>query len=119
MRFRSFLRSIAGLAFLLLFLLTAFARPALAQSDESSVIGGGHLSLAGATLLNGYLITAVTMCDVHRSTMTHVTPEVVPPKLLFPILQGASLASQSGRLLVLVLWGGISFVFALRWFRWT
>src|SRR5437660_1678346 len=35
------------------------------------------------------------------------------------ILQGTSLASQSGRLLVLVLWGGISFVLALRWFRWT
>jgi len=35
------------------------------------------------------------------------------------ILQGASLASQSGRLLVLVLWSGISFVLALRWFRWT
>ena len=35
------------------------------------------------------------------------------------ILQGASLASQSGRLLVLVLWGGISFALALRWFRWT
>jgi ABC-2 type transport system permease protein len=35
------------------------------------------------------------------------------------ILQGASLVSQSGRLLVLVLWGGISFVLALRWFRWT
>ena len=34
------------------------------------------------------------------------------------ILQGASLASQSGRLLVLVLWGGVSFVLALRWFRW-
>src|ERR1700687_1627449 len=54
---------------------------ALAQSDESSVSGGDHLSLAGATLLNGYLITAVTMCDVHRSTMTHITPEVVPPAL--------------------------------------
>ena len=35
------------------------------------------------------------------------------------ILQGASLASQSGRLLILALWGGISFVLALRWFRWT
>jgi len=35
------------------------------------------------------------------------------------ILEGASLASQSGRLLVLVLWGGISFLLALRWFRWT
>src|SRR5262249_24703170 len=39
----------------------------LAQSSESSVIGGDRLSLAGATILNGYLVTAVTMCDVHRS----------------------------------------------------
>jgi ABC-type polysaccharide/polyol phosphate export permease len=35
------------------------------------------------------------------------------------ILQGASLGSQAGRLLILALWGGISFVLALRWFRWT
>jgi 2-methylcitrate dehydratase PrpD len=53
----------------------------LAQSSESSVIGGDRLSLAGATILNGYLVTAVTMCDIHRSTLTHVTPEVVPPAL--------------------------------------
>ena len=54
---------------------------ALAQGTESSVIGGAPLSLVGATLFNGYLITAVTMCDVHRATMTHVTPEIVPPAL--------------------------------------
>ena len=53
----------------------------LAESRESSIIGGDRLSLAGATLLNGYLVTAVTMCDVHRPTLTHVTPEVVPPAL--------------------------------------
>jgi 2-methylcitrate dehydratase PrpD len=53
----------------------------LAQSSESSVIGGERLSLAGATLLNGYLVTAVTMCDVHRPTLTHITPEVMPPAL--------------------------------------
>jgi ABC-2 type transport system permease protein len=35
------------------------------------------------------------------------------------ILEGASLPSQSVRLLILALWGGISFVLALRWFRWT
>lgn len=35
------------------------------------------------------------------------------------ILEGSSLASQGGRLLVLVAWGAISFVLALRWFRWT
>jgi 2-methylcitrate dehydratase PrpD len=54
---------------------------ALAQSHESTVIGGDRLSLAGATMLNGYLITAVTMCDVHRATLSHVTPEVIPPAL--------------------------------------
>jgi ABC-type multidrug transport system permease subunit len=35
------------------------------------------------------------------------------------ILEGASLGSQSGRLLVLAVWGGVSFGLALRWFRWT
>jgi ABC-2 type transport system permease protein len=35
------------------------------------------------------------------------------------ILEGSSLASQSGRLLLLLLWGGISFLLSLRWFRWT
>jgi hypothetical protein len=41
--------------------------------ERNQRIGGDRLSLAGATLFNGYLITAVTMCDAHRSTMTHVT----------------------------------------------
>jgi 2-methylcitrate dehydratase PrpD len=67
----------------------AFAE-ALAQSDESSVIGGDHLSLAGATLLNGFLITAVTMCDAHRSTMAHITPEVMPPALAIAERDGLS-----------------------------
>jgi len=62
----------------------------LAASSESTVIGGDSLSLAGATLLNGYLITAVTMCDIHRSTLTHVTPEVVPPALLVAERDNAS-----------------------------
>jgi len=62
----------------------------LAQSCESSVIGGEQLSLAGATLLNAYLVTAVTMCDVHRETMTHVTPEVMPPALAIAERDGLS-----------------------------
>jgi 2-methylcitrate dehydratase PrpD len=57
-----------------------FARM-LGQSNESSVIGADHLSLAGATVLNGFLITAVTMCDTHTATLTHVMPEVLPPAL--------------------------------------
>ncbi len=74
---------------------------ALAQSTEASVIGGGSLSLAGATLLNGYLITATTMCDVHRPIMTHVTPEVVPPALAIAEREG-----NSGRDLLVALAAG-------------
>src|SRR3954466_983822 len=73
----------------------------IAQSTESSVIGGDRLSLAGATMLNGYLITAVTMCDIHRSTLTHVTPEVVPPALAI-----AERDNLSGRDLLVALAAG-------------
>jgi 2-methylcitrate dehydratase PrpD len=73
----------------------------LAQSKESSIIGGDRLSLAGATMLNGYLITAVTMCDIHRSTLTHVTPEVIPPALAI-----AERDSLSGRDLLVAIAAG-------------
>jgi 2-methylcitrate dehydratase PrpD len=53
----------------------------LAQSNESSVIGGGRLSLSGATMFNGFLITAVSMCDVYRPTATHLQPVIVSPAL--------------------------------------
>ena len=54
---------------------------ALSESRESSVIGGGRLSLTGATLFNGFLITAVSMCDVYRPTATHFQPVIVSPAL--------------------------------------
>jgi 2-methylcitrate dehydratase PrpD len=67
----------------------AFAA-ALAEGRESTVIGGEALSLAGATLLNAYLVTAVTMCDVYRPTLTHITPEVIPPALAIAERDGLS-----------------------------
>ena len=68
---------------------TRFAA-ALGQSQESSIIGGGRLSLTGATALNGFLITAVSMCDVYRPTATHLQPLVVPPALAVAERDGAS-----------------------------
>ena len=35
------------------------------------------------------------------------------------ILQGAPLSSQASRIAVLAAWGGVSFILALRWFRWS
>ncbi len=63
---------------------------ALGLPDGSVVIGGQPMSLAGAAMMNGYLITAATMCDVHRATLTHVTPEVVPPALAIAARDNAS-----------------------------
>ena len=75
---------------------------ALGDSREATVIGGEPLSLAGATLLNGYLITAVTVCDVHRPTLCHTTPQVVPPALAIAERNGAS-----GRTLILAVAAGL------------
>jgi 2-methylcitrate dehydratase PrpD len=54
---------------------------AIGGPPTSTVIAGPPRSLAGATMLNGYQVTAVTVCDIHRPTLCHVTPEVVPPAL--------------------------------------
>jgi ABC-type multidrug transport system permease subunit len=35
------------------------------------------------------------------------------------ILEGSSLLSQTGRISILIGWGAVSFLLALRWFRWT
>ena len=63
---------------------------ALGKSGESSIIGGGRLSLTGATALNGFLITSVSLCDVYRPTATHLQPVVVPPALAIAEREGAS-----------------------------
>lgn len=62
----------------------------VAGRGDSPVVGRASLANAGAVLLNGYLITAVTVCDVHRPTLCHVTPEVFPPALAVAAEQGAS-----------------------------
>ncbi len=41
-------------------------------------------------LVNGYLVTATTVCDVHRPTLCHVTPEVFPPALAVAAEHGVS-----------------------------
>jgi 2-methylcitrate dehydratase PrpD len=63
-------------------------RPILDMTKElfgpgpSSVIGGGTLSKAGATVMNAHLISSVSLCDVHYESWCHLTPEVVPPALV-------------------------------------
>jgi len=63
---------------------------AIGGAKTSTVIAAAPNSLAGATLLNGYQITAVTVCDIHRPTLCHITPEVLPPALAIAEQRGSS-----------------------------
>jgi 2-methylcitrate dehydratase PrpD len=53
-------------------------------------------------MLNAYLVTAVTVCDVHRPTLYHTTPEVVPPALAIAERDGGS-----GKALLLAVAAGL------------
>lgn len=66
-----------------------FARAAGGAGD-STVIGSPEpLSLLGATLLNGYMITTVTVCDTYLPAHVHISPEVIPPALAVAERDGA------------------------------
>ena len=58
---------------------------------NTTVIGSRErLSPAGATLINSYLITAMTVCDVYRPAHCHMTPLVVAPTMTAAEETGAS-----------------------------
>jgi 2-methylcitrate dehydratase PrpD len=78
---------------------------ALGGSRVSTVVAGPPSSLAGAVLVNGYQVTAVTVCDIHRPTLCHVTPEVVPPALAV-----AEARHAGGRALVTAVAAGLEAV---------
>jgi 2-methylcitrate dehydratase PrpD len=60
-------------------------------SGKSTVVGSRErLSPAGATLINSYLITAMTVCDVYRPAHCHMTPLVVAPTMTVAEETGAS-----------------------------
>jgi 2-methylcitrate dehydratase PrpD len=63
---------------------------AIGGPQTSTVIAGRASSLTGATMINGYQVTAVTVCDIHRPTLCHVTPEVIPPALAVAEQRGVS-----------------------------
>lgn len=52
-----------------------------------TVVGRTPMSPGAATVVNGYLITARSFCDIHQPTLAHITPVVVPP-----LLAGAEMA---------------------------
>jgi len=60
------------------------------QGEDASIVGGLRTTPLGATFANGYLITAVTVCDIHRPSGCHICPEVVAPALAIAESRSAS-----------------------------
>ena len=108
------LGAIGAVAFGGLGLLTA----SRAQKIES-VSGLINLVMMPMLIFSGVFFSYERFPAIVHSFIRALPLTALNDALRATILQGASLASQSGRLLVLVLWGGVSFVLALRWFRWT
>lgn len=59
----------------------AFADTLGGGSDTTVVGSAVRRALPGAVLVNGYRVTAVTLCDVYTPAHCHLTPEVLPPTL--------------------------------------
>ncbi len=89
-----------------------------AQKLES-VSGLMNLVMMPMWIFSGVFFSAERFPAVLQPLIKLLPLTALNDALRATILQGASLAAQSGRLLVLLLWGGISFALALRWFRWT
>jgi ABC-2 type transport system permease protein len=106
--------SIAAIAFGGLGLLAACR----AQKVESA---SGLINLV---MMPMWIFSGVFFSYEHFPTMAQPFIKALPltalnDALRAVILEGASLPSQSLRLLILALWGGVSFLLALKWFRWT
>jgi ABC-2 type transport system permease protein len=108
------LTTIGAVAFGGLGLLTA----SRAQKIES-VSGLMNIVMMPMWIFSGVFFSAERFPAVLQPFIRILPLTALNDALRATILQGASLADQSGRLLILVLWGGISFALALRWFRWT
>jgi len=70
-------------------------------------------------LLSGIFFSADRFPDILQPLVQALPLTQLNNALRAVVLEGASLGSQAWRLGVLAAWGGISFLLALRWFRWN
>jgi ABC-2 type transport system permease protein len=108
------LATIGAIAFGGLGLLTA----SRAQKIES-VSGLMNLVMMPMWIFSGVFFSAERFPAILQPFIKALPLTALNDALRATILQGASLETQTGRLLILIAWGGLSFVLALRWFRWT
>jgi ABC-2 type transport system permease protein len=89
-----------------------------AQKIES-VSGLMNLVMMPMWIFSGVFFSYERFPAVIRPLIKALPLTALNDSLRASILEGTPLLHQWPRLLVMLLWGGISFVLALKWFRWT
>jgi ABC-type multidrug transport system permease subunit len=105
---------LGGLSFGGLGLLTA----SRAQKIES-VSGLINLAMMPMWIFSGVFFSYERFPEVVKPFIRALPLTALNDGLRATILQGEPLSAQMGRLAVLLVWGGVSFALALKWFRWT
>ncbi len=106
-------------------LLGAFAFTGLALLVSSrakkteSVTGIMNLVMLPMFVLSGVFFSSDRFPDVAQPFIKLLPLTALNDALRATILEGAGVAAQPGRLLLLLLWGAIPFAIALRTFRWS
>ncbi len=84
-----------------------------------TVSGLMNLVMLPMWLLSGIFFSADRFPSAAQPFIRALPLTMLNDALRAVMLEGASLVSQAGRLSGLVVWGAVSFLLALRWFRWT
>ncbi|HEX4487780.1 MAG TPA: ABC transporter permease [Terriglobales bacterium] len=105
---------LGGLSFGGLGLLTA----SRAQKIES-VSGLINLAMMPMWIFSGVFFSYERFPEAVKPFIRALPLTALNDGLRATILQGEPLSAQMGRLAVLLIWGGVSFALALKWFRWT
>ena len=88
-------------------------------STTEAVSGLMNLVMLPMWLLSGVFFSSERFPDWMQPFIQALPLTALNDALRAIMLDGASLASQWHELAVLAAWGTISFVLALRWFRWN
>jgi ABC-type multidrug transport system permease subunit len=89
-----------------------------AQKIES-VSGLMNLVMLPMFVFSGIFFSSDRFPEVMQPAIQALPLTMLNDALRAVIIEGATLASQAGEVLGLLLWGGASFLLSLKWFRWT
>jgi ABC-type multidrug transport system permease subunit len=89
-----------------------------AQKIET-VSGLMNLVMLPMFVFSGIFFSADRFPDVMQPAIQALPLTMLNDALRAIIIEGQSLASQAREILGLLLWGGLSFLLSIKWFRWT